>query len=304
MASVNFVTCHDGFTLEDLVSYNCKHNEVNGEGNADGTDDNRSWNCGAEGPASDPAICRLRARQKRNFLATLFCAQGIPMLLAGDELGRTQQGNNNGYCQDNESSWVNWAEADTDLLEFVRTLAALRRDHPVFRRRRFFRGGPPSGDGLGDIAWLTPSGKEMTGLDWGTGYSKAIAVFLNGDAITEPDTRGQRVADDSFLLLFNAHSDPMAFTLPAERFGRLVGGRARHGRGQHRHRDSSASRRREGHSRQPRRADNDPRRQRGWRPRIVVRYRFPPHVSRLFPDPAPPRLTARWLPSAVAPGLR
>jgi isoamylase len=221
VASVNFVTCHDGFTLEDLVSYNCKHNEVNGEGNADGTDDNRSWNCGAEGPASDLAICRLRARQKRNFLATLFCAQGIPMLLAGDELGRTQQGNNNGYCQDNDSSWVNWAEADTDLLEFVRTLAALRRDHPVFRRRRFFRGGPPSGDGLGDIAWLTPSGKEMTGLDWGTGYSKAIAVFLNGDAISEPDTRGQRVADDSFLLLFNAHSDPMAFTLPAERFGLL-----------------------------------------------------------------------------------
>jgi len=221
VASVNFVTCHDGFTLEDLVSYNCKHNEVNGEGNADGTDDNRSWNCGTEGPASDPAVCRLRARQKRNFLATLFCAQGIPMLLAGDELGRTQQGNNNGYCQDNEISWVNWAEADTGLLEFVRTLAALRRDHPVFRRRRFFRGGPPSGDGLGDIAWLTPSGKEMTGLDWDTGYSKAIAVFLNGDAITEPDTRGQRVADESFLLLFNAHSDPMAFTLPAERFGRL-----------------------------------------------------------------------------------
>jgi isoamylase len=220
VASVNFVTCHDGFTLEDLVSYNHKHNDANGEGGADGTDDNRSWNLGAEGPTSDPGIQRIRARQKRNLLATLFCAQGIPMLLAGDEFGRTQHGNNNAYCQDNEVSWVDWQEADTELLEFVRALAGLRRDHPVFRRRRFFLGQSDSGDGLGDIAWLTPSGRHMTDRDWDAGFSKAIGVFLNGDAITEPDPRGQRVVDDSFLMLFNAHSDPVAFTLPPARFGK------------------------------------------------------------------------------------
>jgi isoamylase len=221
VASVNFVTCHDGFTLEDLVSYNGKHNEANCEGGADGSDDNRAWNCGAEGPTSDPAVNRLRTRQKRNFLATLFCSQGVPMLLAGDEIGRTQHGNNNGYCQDNEVSWVDWGSADADLLEFVSAVARLRRDHPVFRRRRFFLGRPSSGDGLGDIAWLTPSGRYMTDRDWGAHYGRAIAVFLNGDAISEPDPRGQRVTDDSFLLLFNAHVDPVAFTLPAERFGSL-----------------------------------------------------------------------------------
>jgi isoamylase len=219
VASINFVTCHDGFTLEDLVSYNTKHNEANGESNADGSDDNRSWNCDAEGPTADPAIRRLRARQKRNFLTTLFCAQGVPMLLAGDELGRTQQGNNNAYCQDNEISWVNWDHLDTELLEFIQALSQLRRHHPVFRRRRFFQGVAPSGDGVRDISWLTPSGAEMTDADWGADYGKAIAVFLNGDAITEPDPRGERVTDDSFLLLFNAHSDPVAFTLPPERFG-------------------------------------------------------------------------------------
>jgi isoamylase len=219
VASINFVTCHDGFPLEDLVSYNAKHNEANGEDNADGSDDNRSWNCGAEGPTADPAIGRLRARQKRNFLATLFCAQGVPMLLAGDELGRTQQGNNNAYCQDNEVSWVDWDDLDTELLEFIQALSQLRRRHPVFRRRRFFEGVAPSGDGVRDISWLTPSGNEMTDADWGADYGKAIAVFLNGDAITEPDPRGERVTDDSFLLLFNAHSDPVAFTLPPERFG-------------------------------------------------------------------------------------
>jgi isoamylase len=219
VASVNFVTCHDGFTLEDLVSYNTKHNDANGEAGADGTNDNRSWNCGAEGSTDDPAIRRLRARQKRNMLVTLFCAQGIPMLLAGDELGRTQRGNNNAYCQDNKVSWVDWAEADADLLEFVQVLAGLRRDHPVFRRRRFFQGRPYSDDGLGDIAWLTPSGHHMTGRDWEAGFGKAIAVFLNGDAITEPDPRGQRVVDDSFLLMFNAHSDLVTFTLPPPRFG-------------------------------------------------------------------------------------
>ncbi|MGE5290275.1 MAG: glycogen debranching protein GlgX [Micromonosporaceae bacterium] len=219
VASINFVTCHDGFTLEDLVSYNGKHNEANGEGNADGSDDNRSWNCGVEGPTADPAIRRLRARQKRNFLTTLFCAQGVPMLLAGDEIGRTQQGNNNAYCQDSEVSWVDWENQDTELLEFVQALSELRRGHPVFRRRRFFQGVSPSGDGLRDISWLTPSGRDMTDEDWNADFGKAIAVFVNGDAITEPDPRGERVTDDSFLLLFNAHSDPVAFTLPSERFG-------------------------------------------------------------------------------------
>ena len=170
---MNFVTCHDGFTLRDLVSYNLKHNEANGEQNRDGTDDNRSWNCGAEGPADDPAITELRARQVRNFLATLFCSQGIPMLLAGDELGRTQGGNNNAYCQDNEISWVDWEDAgqQADLLEFTCALSGLRREHPVFRRRRFFSGraargagtaGSLPGAGCSDIVWLTPSGRTMT----------------------------------------------------------------------------------------------------------------------------------------------
>jgi glycogen operon protein len=220
VASINFVTCHDGFTMTDLVSYNNKHNEANGEGNRDGTDDNRSWNCGTEGPSADPAIGVLRARQNRNFLATLFLSQGVPMLLAGDELGRTQQGNNNAYCQDNEISWVDWnpdgpASDRDDLLRFTETLAALRRAHPVFRRRRFFRGRPLApDDGEGDIIWLTPAGQEMTASDWGASYAKSLAVFLNGDAITEPDPRGGKITDAKFLLLFNAHSNPVTFTLP------------------------------------------------------------------------------------------
>jgi isoamylase len=222
VASVNFVTCHDGFTLADLVSYNRKHNEANGENNADGTDDNRSWNCGAEGPADDPAINVLRGRQRRNFLATLLCSQGVPMLLAGDELGRTQRGNNNAYCQDNEVSWVDWSAvaAEAGLLEFARAVAELRRNHPVFRRRRFFLGpGDGSTDGPGDIAWFTPSGREMQDADWKTGYAKAMGVFLNGDAITEPDPRGQPVRDDSFLLLFSADGQPARFTLPGPAYG-------------------------------------------------------------------------------------
>jgi glycogen operon protein len=222
-ASINFVTCHDGFTLADLVSYNGKHNDANGEGGADGTDDNRSWNCGVEGPAADPAVNELRARQQRNFLVTLFCSQGVPMLLHGDELGRTQQGNNNAYCQDNEISWVDWEKAgqEAGLQEFTCALAAFRRRHPVFRRRRFFDGpdGRPEG-APGDIAWLTPSGREMTDGDWNTGYAKALGVFLNGDAISEPDPRGEPVRDDTFLLLFNADSQPVMFTLPDARFGR------------------------------------------------------------------------------------
>jgi glycogen operon protein len=235
VASINFVTCHDGFTLTDLVSYDAKHNEANREGNLDGTDDNRSWNCGVEGETDDPAVLALRAKQKRNFLATLFLAQGVPMLLAGDEFGRTQQGNNNAYCQDNEVSWVHWVEhradpggtpgpngsyaPDVAELEFVRSLSRLRRDHPVFRRRRFFQGPQQGRGGLRDIAWLTPAGEHMTDDDWHTGYAKSLAVFLNGDAITEPDPRGQRVRDDSFLLLINAHSEDISFTLPAAEFG-------------------------------------------------------------------------------------
>ncbi len=221
VASINFVTCHDGFTLSDLVSYNGKHNEANGEDGRDGSDDNRSWNCGAEGPATDPAVLALRARQQRNFLATLFCSQGVPMLLAGDEIGRTQGGNNNAYCQDNEVSWVDWdlARRNADLLEFTQALSALRRDHPVFRRRRFFRGQPAGGDHLADIAWLTPAGTQMTNDDWRTPYARAMTVFLNGDAITEPGPRGERVRDDSFLVLLSAHGDQVRFTLPPARFG-------------------------------------------------------------------------------------
>jgi glycogen operon protein len=222
VASINFATCHDGFTLADLVSYDRKHNEANGEGGADGTDDNRSWNCGAEGPTEDGAVLELRSRQRRNFLATLFCSQGVPMLLAGDELGRTQGGNNNAYCQDNEVSWVDWslAGSHTDQTEFACELAAFRRDHPVFRRRRFFRGGPDGGDGLADIAWLTPSGREMAGRDWDTPYARALMVFLNGDAITEPGPRGEPVRDDTFLILLSSGHEPVTFTLPGPKFGR------------------------------------------------------------------------------------
>ena len=218
VASVNFVTCHDGFTLNDLVSYDNKHNEGNREGNRDGTDDNRSWNCGAEGPTSDPDVNELRARQRRNFLVTLFLSQGVPMLLAGDEMGRTQGGNNNAYCQDNEVSWLDWSLASTEqeLIEFTETLAAMRRDHPVFRRRRFFRGHPsPTPGDAGDIVWLTPAGQEMTQSDWNADYARSLAVFLNGDAITEPDPRGDPISDDRFLLLFNVGSEPITFTLPA-----------------------------------------------------------------------------------------
>jgi glycogen operon protein len=216
VASINFVTCHDGFTLQDLVSYNHKHNEANGEGNRDGTDDNRSWNCGVEGPTDDPSVTTLRARQKRNFLVTLFLSQGVPMLMAGDEMGRTQRGNNNAYCQDNEVSWLDWSEADAerDLLQFTEVLAGLRRDHPVFRRRRFFRGRRAPDDGTSDISWLTPAGQEMTHGDWGAGFAQSLAALLNGEAISEPDPRGGRIVDAKFLLLFNVDSDPLTFTLP------------------------------------------------------------------------------------------
>ncbi len=219
VASVNFVTCHDGFTLADLVSYDHKHNDANGEHNRDGSDDNRSWNCGFEGPTDDREIIALRDRQVRNFLVTLFFSQGIPMVLAGDELGRTQRGNNNSYCQDNEISWVDWdaAAKHSDLLDFVAALSALRKAHPVLRRRRFFSGqAGGSVDGQRDIVWLTPAGMEMTGADWNAGYAKSLAVCVNGDAITEPGPRGERITDADFILLLNAHSDPVKFRIPPD----------------------------------------------------------------------------------------
>ncbi|WP_322859754.1 glycogen debranching protein GlgX [Mycobacterium europaeum] len=222
VASINFVIAHDGFTLRDLVSYNEKHNEANGEDNNDGESHNRSWNCGAEGPTDDPDVNALRARQQRNFLTTLLLSQGVPMICHGDELGRTQHGNNNGYCQDNELTWIDWANADNGLLEFTRVVSALRAGHPVFRRRRFFSGKPlgrRGQDGLPDIAWFTPEGTEMTEEDWGAGFAKSVAVFLNGHGIPDRDARGQRVLDDSFLLCFNAHYEPIEFTLPAKEFG-------------------------------------------------------------------------------------
>jgi glycogen operon protein len=217
-ASINFVTAHDGFTLRDLVSYNGKHNEANGENNNDGTTDNRSWNCGTEGPSDDKNVLALRARQQRNFLATMFLSQGVPMLLHGDELGRTQQGNNNVYCQDSELSWIDWRHADSDLLAFTRALIQLRADHPVFRRRRFFD-GLGSGEELTDIAWLKPDGQPMRGGDWTAGFAKSLAVFLNGEAIDEPGLQGERIVDDSFLLLFNASEQDVDFAIPPEIYG-------------------------------------------------------------------------------------
>ena len=220
-ASINFVTAHDGFTLHDLVSYNEKHNQANGEGNNDGESHNRSWNHGVEGETDDTETIALREQEKRNFLTTLFLAQGVPMLLHGDELGRTQHGNNNAYCQDNEISWVDWDRAREfeHLTDFVVRLSALRREHPVFRRRRFFHGRQLRGQGVEDIAWLQPSGEPMSDEDWDNGYAKSLAVFLNGNGIRELDSRGERITDDSFLLLFNAHHEPMAFTLPDASYG-------------------------------------------------------------------------------------
>ncbi|BBX84042.1 glycogen debranching protein GlgX [Mycolicibacterium aubagnense] len=222
VASINFVTAHDGFTLRDLVSYNEKHNEANGDDNTDGESNNRSWNCGVEGRTDDPGIEMLRRRQQRNFLATTLLSQGVPMICHGDELGRTQGGNNNGYCQDNEITWVDWESADTELIEFVAGVAAIRTAHPVFRRRRFFTGRPVRARGsqdVPDVAFFTPSGSEMTDEDWNTAFGKSVAVYLNGRGIPDLDERGQRVVDDSFVLCFNAHDEAIEFTLPAEQFG-------------------------------------------------------------------------------------
>ncbi|MEZ5144012.1 MAG: glycogen debranching protein GlgX [Acidimicrobiales bacterium] len=213
-ASINFLTAHDGFTLTDLVSYNDKHNEANGEQGRDGSDDNRSWNCGVEGPTDDPDITALRRRQRRNLLTTLFLSQGVPMLLAGDELGRTQGGNNNAYNQDNATSWVDWAATDADLLEFTRRLTKLRRRHPVFRRRRWFQGQQILGDEMVDISWFTPEGRIMTADDWQVGYARSIGVYLNGQGIAAMGRRGERIVDDSFFVVFNASDQTLEFTLP------------------------------------------------------------------------------------------
>jgi len=220
-ASINFVTAHDGFTLHDLVSYNSKHNEANGEENRDGTDNNRSWNCGAEGPADDPEVKQLRARQKRNFMATILLSQGVPMLLAGDEIGRTQGGNNNAYCQDNEISWVDWTPElmDRNTFGFVRQLIALHKEHPVFRRRKFFQGRKIKGAEIKDIVWLRPDGGEMTDEEWNQDFARCLGVALSGAAIDEVNERGQRVHDENFLLLMNAHFEEIPFVLPAPPLG-------------------------------------------------------------------------------------
>jgi isoamylase len=220
IASINFVTAHDGFTMRDLVSYNEKHNEANGEGNNDGESHNRSWNCGVEGETDDPAIQALRARQQRNLLTTLLLSQGVPMVLHGDEIGRTQRGNNNVYCQDNELSWMDWdlATWQRELLAFAKRVVALRNDHPVFRRRRFFAGDVTRDDAeIADIVWFNPSGKHMEDSDWGE--SKALMVFLNGEGIPEPGRRGEPVVDDSFLIAFNAGDTGLPFTIPDEVYG-------------------------------------------------------------------------------------
>jgi isoamylase len=217
-ASINFVAAHDGFTLADVVSYNDKHNEANGEDNRDGHGHNLSWNCGAEGPTEDPEVLTLRARQQRNFIATLLLSQGVPMLLAGDEFGRSQGGNNNAYCQDNEISWVDWSRrGDGDqLLEFTRRVMALRAAHPVFHRRDFFQGRPLHGSGVRDIIWLQPDGGEMTEQEWGQDHARALAVFLSGDGLNELDGRGRPVLDDSFIVMFNAAANEVSFTVPAD----------------------------------------------------------------------------------------
>jgi isoamylase len=219
-ASINFITAHDGFTLADLVSYNDKHNEANGEDNHDGTDDNRSWNCGAEGPTDDPEINILRERQQRNFLATLFLSQGIPMLLGGDEIGRTQGGNNNAWCQDTEISWYDWQldERREVLLAFTRRLIALRREHPAFRRRRYLQGAEVKNSGLPDVWWFRPDGLKMARRDW-QGDTRSLGVFLNGDEIVEAGPHGDDITDDSFLLLINAEPEDRTFKLPNRRYG-------------------------------------------------------------------------------------
>jgi glycogen operon protein len=218
-ASINFITAHDGFTLHDLVSYNEKHNETNAEDNNDGESHNRSWNCGAEGPTDNETIKALRARQKRNFIATLFLSQGVPMLVAGDEIGRTQHGNNNAYCQDNEISWLNWAEADKDLLEFTKKLITLRNRHSVFSRKNWFKGIAAEDSNIEDIAWFLPAGARMEEHHWAEHYAKSVAIYLSGQGIHSVDSEGKPVVDDNFYLIFNAHDDGVDYKVPTEAYG-------------------------------------------------------------------------------------
>ncbi|WP_432495875.1 glycogen debranching protein GlgX [Kineococcus auxinigenes] len=223
IASINFVTAHDGFTMHDLVSYNDKHNDANGEGGNDGESHNRSWNCGVEGPTDDPEIVALRARQHRNLLVTLLLSQGVPMILHGDELGRTQQGNNNVYCQDNELAWMDWDLSPTqqELLDFTRRVVELRRTEPVFQRRRFFAGDAGHGgeSKIGDIEWFVADGTEMTDEDWADAANRSVMIFLNGEAIPEPDRRGERIVGDSFLIMYNPWHEAVEFTLPEKAYG-------------------------------------------------------------------------------------
>ncbi|GHG46616.1 glycogen operon protein GlgX homolog [Sinomonas cellulolyticus] len=221
VASINFVTAHDGFTLRDLVSYNEKHNEANGEDNNDGESHNRSWNCGAEGPTDEPAVLELRARQQRNFIATLLLSQGVPMIAHGDELGRTQQGNNNVYCQDNELSWIDWESADNPLIEFTAAVTRLRAEHPTFRRSRFFDGRPvrrDEGQPLPDIEWLGADGRPMVPEDWDVPLERSVGVFLNGHGIRGQDFYGRPITDAHFLMYFNANDSDVEFHLPSQEY--------------------------------------------------------------------------------------
>ncbi|HTM92146.1 MAG TPA: hypothetical protein VL095_07005, partial [Flavisolibacter sp.] len=218
-ASINFITAHDGFTLHDLVSYNEKHNEANGENNQDGESHNRSWNCGAEGPTDNANIIALRNQQKRNFLTTLFLSQGVPMLVAGDELGKSQGGNNNAYCQDNEISWINWQNADKELLSFTQKLTHFQHAHPVFCRRKWFKGRPIQGSGVEDIAWFLPDGIALSEENWSHDFAKSLGIFLNGKAIPSDGPKGERLIDNNFYIVFNAYEGELPYVLPSEEFG-------------------------------------------------------------------------------------
>lgn len=218
-ASINFITAHDGFTLHDLVSYNEKHNDANGENNNDGEPNNRSWNCGAEGPTDDENIKKLRRQQLRNFIATLFLSQGVPMLVAGDEIAKTQQGNNNAYCQDNRISWIDWENGDQELLTFARQVIRLRKEHPVFCRRRWFKGRPIKGTNLEDINWFLPEGQQMQDSHWATDFAKSLAVWLNGKGLRAVGERGEQIVDDNFYIIFNGHYENLEFKLPPGKYG-------------------------------------------------------------------------------------
>lgn len=219
-ASINFITAHDGFTLHDLVSYNDKHNEANGENNQDGESHNRSWNCGAEGPTDKKDVIALRQKQKKNFLTTLFLSQGVPMIVAGDEISRSQQGNNNAYCQDNEISWIDWTRADQELLDFARKVIAFRKTHPLFGQRKWFQGRPIKGSGVEDIAWFLPDGSEMSDEHWNTSFAKSLGVYLNGKGIHMRGPKGEAIVDDSFYIIFNAHHEPLTYKIPEKKYGK------------------------------------------------------------------------------------